>query len=99
MSVAFVARTLGNRNVSKEAALPSKKRRFDRVFFEWRALIRSSLPLWIQIPSKTTGILGIWAARLNLFPPVSPLQSMGTRVKGHFCGLPVEPLMPYQQSM
>src|SRR5207245_510219 len=44
MLPAFRECTLGMRKVSKEAALLSKNKTFERVFLLWRALIRSSLP-------------------------------------------------------
>src|SRR6185369_8634277 len=99
MSVAFLSRTEGIRNVSNAAALLSKKRMLDRVFLLCRALTRSSLPLWIQKPSKITGIRGNRAAALRFTRMVDRLPSMGIRVNGHFCGLPVDPFIPYQQSM
>jgi len=40
MSLDFLPLTPGMRNVSKEAALLSKKRMFERVFLLWRALMR-----------------------------------------------------------
>ena len=44
-------------------------------------------------------IRGKFAALLNLFPANAPVPSIGSRENGHFCGWPVEPLMPYQQSI
>jgi len=44
------------------------------------------------------GICGTAAALLNLVIEVWRLSS-GTRVNGQMSGVPVEPLMPYQQSM
>src|SRR6266850_3786567 len=98
MSASFLDFTPGSLNVSKLAALLSKKRRFVRFRRECRALTRSSLPFKIQNPSNTTGMRGTRAALLKWFRIVCRL-SRGTRENGQISGLPVVPLMPYQQSM
>src|SRR5258708_7485201 len=99
MSLDFLEWTLGIRKVSNEAALLSKNKILERVFFLCRALILSSLPLWIQNPSKIMGIRANRAAVLNLLPMLLRVPSIGMRTKGHSCGRAVEPLIPYQQSI
>src|SRR5436190_10662001 len=89
--------TPGMLKVSNEAALLSKKSTLERVLRLWRALIRSFLLLCIHHPSKRAGMRGFWPAMVNLFAFVLLVLSIGTRVKGHFVGVPAEPLIPYQQ--
>jgi len=98
ISAGLVDLTPGNLKVSNVAALLSKKRMFVLVRREWRAFTRSSFPLRIQKPSKIAGIRGTVVARLKRLYTVSRLSS-GTRVKGQTSGLPVVPLIPYQQWM
>ena len=96
-SVQFVDLTPGSWKVSKVAALSSKKSIFVLVLRECRALTRSFLPFKIQKPSKTAGIRPAPAAMLKRLITVFRVSS-GTRVNGQISGLPVVPLMPYQQS-
>ena len=88
----------GIRLLLNDAALLSMKRMLERDRLPWRALMRSSLPLCIQKPSYTAGIREYCVTLESLFIFVEWVPSMGERTNGHFCGLPVEPLMPYQQS-